>query len=132
MLRRVSIAVLILGGVGAIGACSADDASTKPDASTTTTAPKTPLEAAAEAADVQVAGVDPADVEDLIKAVCDGRTSDELAADVVALDLSDSEELRLVLEGVGDGAEQLCPATAAEAPELINDAHAKAVALVAG
>ena len=131
-LRRVSVAAMILGGMGALGACSADDSTTEPDAPSTTTIAPTPLEAAADAANVEVDGVVRTDVEGLIQAVCDGSSSDELAADVVALDVADSEELRLILEGVGNGVEQLCPAIATEAPGLINDAHAKAVSLVAG
>lgn len=131
-LRRASAAALILGGLGALGACSADDSNTEPDAPSATTIAPTPLEAAADAANVEVDGVVRADVEGLIQAVCDGRSSDELAADVVALDITDSEELRLILEGVGNGVEQLCPEIATEAPGLINDTHAKAVSLVAG
>lgn len=132
MLRHVALAVLILAGLGPTGACSGDDGSNPPDAPPTTTAPPSPLEAAAEAANVHVAGVVRADVEDLIQAICDGQDAGELAADVVALDISDSEDLRLVLEGIGNGAMRLCPEVAAETPELINDAHSTAVALVAG
>ena len=132
MSRRVSVAALILVGAGALGACSGDDAAAEPDPSTTTSAAQTPLEAAADAANVEVDGVVRTDVEALIQAVCDGNSSDELAADVVALDVADSEELRLVLEGVGNGVEELCPAIAAKAPGLINDAHSAALSLVTG
>ncbi len=131
MLRRVSLAALALMGVAAMGACTDDDAS-GPSEATSTTASPSALEAAVEAANVHVAGVGRASVEDLIQELCSGRDADALAAQVVALDVSGSDDLRIVLEGVGHGAERLCPEVAAEDPELINDAHTAALALLAG
>jgi hypothetical protein len=100
---------------------------------TTTPVPgSSSLSDAVERANVHVEGVTTADVGGLIEELCSSRDPDRLADRVADLAVAGPDELRALVEGVGDGAEAHCPEVAAEHPELINDAYNAALGRLAG
>lgn len=121
--------MLVVAGAAGVALLDGGDATEPSTASTAPTA-TSPLRAAVERADVHLAAVTDADVEALIVELCSSIDGARVAAMVVALGVSRPADVEALVEGVGRGAEQHCPAVPAEHPELVNDAYATALTLL--
>lgn len=131
-MRWLAVAGLVAAAVAVGLVVTNDDTNDSPGAASSTSTPQlSPLAAAADHANVQVSGVSSIDVQDMIKELCTSRKADPLATKVVSLGVIDPDDIREVVEGVGDGAEQYCPDVAAEDPQLINDAYGAALSTLA-
>lgn len=88
------------------------------------------LGAAALRAEVEIEGVEIGDLGRMIEALCTSRDAEALAGEVVATGVTDTAQVRALVEGVGRGALSYCPEVPAEAPQLLNEAYNAAVALL--
>ena len=121
-----SAGLLVVAAVVLLAIVVQDDGSQP--ASTTVPEPSPALQEAVLRADVEVDGVESNDLGPIIESLCEDPDPEAVAEQVVGLGVTDPDELREVIEGVGRGAMSLCPAVAAEEPTLLNDVYNAAIA----
>jgi hypothetical protein len=123
--RWAQIGGLIAVVVPLVAACGGGDGTDKVEAADA--AHFATIEAAVEAADVDVPGVTDTEIKALIQDICDSATSTELAREVSRLGIEDPTDLRGVIQGAGSGAERHCPEVAAEDPDLMSATYTAAI-----
>lgn len=127
----VGVAAILLAVVGsAVFLASRDDGSN--DSATTTSLEPGPLQEAVLRADVRVDSISDEEIGALIEDLCATRDGARLGERVVALGLTDVDEVRSTIEGVGRGAVLFCSEVPADEPQLLNDAYNAAVAELEG
>lgn len=131
-LRWLTIAGLVTAAIVAVAVLTSGDGASNPSDTTTATtaAHLTGLSEAVDRADLRIEGVSAAEVENLIRELCTSVDADEIARLIVDLEVSEPDDVRAVVEGVGHGAEVYCPEVAAQQPQLVNEAFIATMSLL--